>query len=387
MSWRMLSTLFFCCLVSSTIGSGLAPLLPVYATDLGASPSQIGAYLSLSCLSIALGFVFGGWMADRFQRRKTLFICAGMVTMPLTYLMGSMSNIWQLAAVTILAWFNLSVGVIQVWNLAGIFADPSGRGRIFGLLSSTAPMGALLGGLSFGFVADRWGYARLFVLIAGLLAAWTLAGLLLQDRQVDKPPPAQKTTPGAASWLSGPFVLLLLATFLLGVAHVVGMLSRSLSMDRLGLSATAISSTGAVGGLVSLPMPAILGVLSDRLGRTRCLYICYALCSTGLLLLALPNALWVFWVAMSFLFVARSGANGVSSAMITDMVSMDSLGKGFSMGSTAALVGGIVGYPFAGYAIDRLGLETTLVLGATLPALGILLVLPIRHVGRVVRAP
>ena len=82
MSRKQLFALFLCSLVIWTTGSGLIPLLPVYATQIGAAPAVVGYYLSFTYLASAIGTVAAGWLSDRLQRRKTLTIMCGMVSVP-----------------------------------------------------------------------------------------------------------------------------------------------------------------------------------------------------------------------------------------------------------------------------------------------------------------
>ena len=60
----------------------------------------------------------------------------------------------------------------------------------------------------------------------------------------------------------------------------------------------------------------------------------------------------------------------------------ESLGRGLSLFSTTTWVGGIFGYTAAGQAIQRLGTTSTFVLGAFLPLLALLLLMPVREAKR-----
>ena len=164
MSRKQLLLLFFDCLVPWTLGSGLLPLLPVYALRLGASQALAGYYLSFAFLALAVGTFFAGWLADKLQRRKLLLIVSGATMIPLIWMMGQASNIWQLAAATAAVWFLFGIEISVVNILAGLFAAENERGRVFGLLGLTMGLGAIIGGLSVGPMVDRWGYPTMFSL-------------------------------------------------------------------------------------------------------------------------------------------------------------------------------------------------------------------------------
>ena len=74
LSKRQLFALFVCSLILWTIGNGMAPLMPVHATALGATQAVTGYYLSFSYVALAAGTLVAGWLSDRFQRRKMLII-------------------------------------------------------------------------------------------------------------------------------------------------------------------------------------------------------------------------------------------------------------------------------------------------------------------------
>ena len=74
MSNRQIAALFVCSLEQLTVGNGLVPLLPVYATQLGANPTTAGNYLAFSYLAIALGAISAGQVSDQFQARKLSII-------------------------------------------------------------------------------------------------------------------------------------------------------------------------------------------------------------------------------------------------------------------------------------------------------------------------
>jgi AAHS family 3-hydroxyphenylpropionic acid transporter len=382
MSKKQLSTLFFIALVAFTGGNGMAPLLPVYATQLGATPAVAGYYMASMYIGLAAGNVAGGWLSDRLGRRKLLLISAGAAGIPAIWLMGQATNIWQLAAATAIGWFFIALGGAQIGILTGLFAEETERGKIFGILALAAPLGSLLGGATVGPIADRWGYPTMFTAVALFSCLWPLAGLLLEDKGVAQDRLDEAASPKPRPRFSRSFFLLLLVSILAGVVVFVGNMGRSLAMDELGFSAGAISSTEAVGGAVMLPLLPLIGWLSDRVGRKRFMILCYLAGAAGLLVLAASVSIWHFWIAASLLAFLFNINRGIGFAVVTDLVSQASLGRGMSLFLATPWVGGIIGYAAAGRAVESLGLTPTLVLGAFLPLLAILFLIPIREARR-----
>jgi DHA2 family multidrug resistance protein len=152
-------------------------------------------------------------------------------------------------------------------------------------------------------------------------------------------------------------------------------------MDQLGFAAAAIASTGAIGGAVSLPLPPLIGWLSDRAGRKRFLALCYLGGIAGLMVLAVSVSLWHFWITALLGTILGAVNMGVGSALVTDLVPRESLGRGMSLFNASVWMGGIIGFAGTGYGIQNLGMVTTLVIGVCLTLVATVLLIPIRQVG------
>jgi MFS family permease len=373
-----LLALFLCSLIPWTIGSGMVPLLPLYAAELGAAPAVAGNYLAISFLALAAGSVGASWLSDHLRRRKTPVIVAGLASVPALWLMGRATNIWYLTAFSA-TWFLLGGLAIALVNvLAGLSAEESERGRVFGLLALGQPLGSLIGGLATGPIADRWGYPTMFAVLAVFGLLWPLTGLLLTDRVAAPVRRAETVVAQKGPALGGSFTLLFLAGLAASVVTPVLILGRSLAMRDLGLPAAAISSAGAIAGAATLPLPPLLGWLSDRAGRRRCLALGYISGTAGLLCLAGSVSLWHFWVASSLVGLVMPVTLGVGSALATDVVPREAVGRAVSLFSATNWVGNVIGYASTGYAIQHLGLTPTFVIGAFMPLVAIGLLILVR---------
>jgi len=177
MSKKQILALFVCSLVPWTVGNGLVPLLPVYATQLGADPAAAGYYLAFSYFALAVGAVAAGWLSDRLRRRKMPLIISGLAGIPIAWLIGRVGNIWGLSMLTAMLWFCGGLGLALIGILTGLSAGDDERGKVFGILSLTTGLGALIGGLTTGFIVDRWGFPTMFTAVAVFLILWPLAGI------------------------------------------------------------------------------------------------------------------------------------------------------------------------------------------------------------------
>jgi MFS family permease len=265
------------------------------------------------------------------------------------------------------------MGLTLVNILAGLFAPVGERGKLFGILAVMGPLGALIGGIATGLMADAWGYPAMFTCLAALWACEPLAGLFLEDKVVQPQTQADRQWREAKPGLGSAFYFLLLASTAAGVAAFVALMGRSLLMDGLGFSATAIASTGAVSGAVGLPLPFVTGWLSDRVDRKPLLAVCYIAAAAGLVLLTGSTSLWHFWVVFSLIGVTTSVNVAVGSAFVTDLVAPEALGRGMSLFNATMWIGGVIGFGATGYSFERLGATETFIGAAVLAVVSVLL--------------
>jgi MFS family permease len=288
-----------------------------------------------------------------------------------------MPSFGLLAVVMALEWFVGGVALTMLSILAGLFAEESERGRVFGILSLTGSLGALFS-MGAGAIVDWHGYRAMFTVAALLSICNPLVGLLLEDKTVARGERKDASPAGRRSGLSGSFFLLLAGRLTATAAQFVGALSRTLVMGEMGFTATEVTSTAAVGGVVALGLSLLAGWLSDRIGRKWLLGACYLGGAAGLAVLAVATSLVHFWTAAVLLSLVGSVAGGIGSALVTDLVPQETLGRGLSLFSAMGWVGGIIGYAGTGYAIENIGLAPTVTAGALVSLTAIALLIPIK---------
>ena len=374
MSRKQLVALFLANLVPYTIGQALLGLLPVYVVQLGGDESVAGLYLSLAFGALAVATLSSGWLSNRFQHRKYMIVAAGVVSIPATFLMSQTTNLVLLTVFTMILWFAFGISLTMLNILTGMYADPSSRGRIFGIMGTTIGLGAILGGFASGAIVDRWGFPALLLVAAFGWLFQVLAAVFLEDRSTVS---NQADTPAPAAAPLGRTIWLVIAAHGLALTAMFSTnLARPLMMDAAGFDATAIASTFVVSGFIGLPLPFLIGWLSDRLGRGQLLVAAYAIMSVGVFVLVPAVQLWHFWLSM-ILLAANVAGLSVGLAYVNDLSRPESLATATARFSASPWVAGVIGFGVTGFFIQTLGLHQTLTAAAILPLISVVLVMAI----------
>jgi MFS family permease len=376
-SRKQLASLFICSLIPWIVGNGLIPLLPVYAVKLGADSTVAGLYLAFSYLAIALGSVSAGWVSDSRFRRKIPLIITSIIGIPFTFLMGQVKSILALTLLTAFLWFNGGLILALITILTGMSAGENERGKIFGILTLTSGLGAVLGGLGTGWLVNNWGYTTMFNALTVLLLLGPLMALFLEEKE-DIKPQHEETMLRKPTQLGKSYFLLFSASIIASIAGFFILLIRSLAMSDMGFSPLEISSTAIVGGVISMPLPFLMGWLSDRIERKTILILGYLSAFAGLTLMVFSNELWQFWLVFILQGIAVGSNSSIGNAWVSDLVPRESLGKGLALFGSTIGIGGVVGFALTGFILQNLGLIITCIIGGILALASVGFMFPIQ---------
>jgi len=362
-------------------GFGMGGLWPVYLRGLGAGSMEVGIMNAVSGPANLVGALLCGWLSDRFRRRRETFIFACSL-FTLTWGLMSRATTWQqLTALNLLAGFCFGMCTNMIVIMTGLLSEASSRGRRFGVLTFVSSVSLLITGLLWGPIADSWGFPTLLVIDAIICAACAILGIFFTE-----PPLVRTATAGPAgqrSSLGMNYTRLLAATLFATIATFGAGFGRSVAMSQLGYSATAVGLTTAIGGAISLPVPLVLGGLSDRIGRKRLLILCYAVGLAALPAIGFASTAWGFWGA-SVLLGIMSTCQPLQQALATDMLPRDLVGRGLALLGSAQALSILTSSLLVGAAFQGLGARTTFLLWTIAPLVAIALLSQVREPSRAV---
>lgn len=184
MNKRRTVALLTCSLIRWWVGSALMPLLPLYVRQINAAPALVGNYLAFIFLSLVIGTVGAGWLAERWQHRRALIAGISLLAAPATWGMGQVAHLWQFALLNAVTWMAGGASLALVSILAGLYVPRQERGKLFGWLALTMALAGVLGGLTAGPLVDGAGYPALFSLLACFWLLQLFCARFLPDRQI-----------------------------------------------------------------------------------------------------------------------------------------------------------------------------------------------------------
>lgn len=351
------------------LGVGIVvPILPAYATDLGATATQIGLIFSGFSLSRTLVTPIAGIIADRSEIKRLmllgLFLYTGIAIL-YVWAQTPISLIW----IRILHGFASAFILPLAMSYVAIIAEEGKEGLYMGTFNMSLFLGMGMGPLLGGVITDAFGINATFYCLSVLSCISGIIALLLLPQQRTIPEgsiSARKWHPSMYSPMAGLLLFRILAALgrgcLLAFVPLLALAS-GLNMMEIGI---LISSNIFITGLLQRPF----GRIVNRKNMVP-LIITGALISAGALA-ALPLG-WSF--TSFFLIGSILGMGGALSIPASSVMAMEhgkSLGMATAMSAFEAArgVGMILGPVLSGIIMDFLGINSVFYAGGTCIALG-----------------
>jgi len=348
---------------SSTIAK--SPVLPLFASHLGADPAAVGSVAAVSAFTGVLFSIPVGILSDRLGRRKML-ICSALVFATAPFLYPFVTKLWQLALIRFYHGLATAAFVpVAMAHVADLFHEE--RGERMGWFSTATLLGRfvapLAGGALIGLLAfdPLLSYKAVYMLsgLAGVLALFFILRVHEPEKSAQRHQSWAEGFQAFRPVVSNPTILVTSGAeaailFAYGTFETflpLYALGRGLNAYEIGicLSAQVIS--------LALTKP-IMGRLSDRHGRPPQIFAGALLGALAIGGFALFGS-FVPFLALSVLFgICMSTLTSATSAFIADLSrtargsAMGVLGSIMDIGHTtgplvAGVVAGSLGYSFS----------------------------------------
>lgn len=306
------------------------PLLPVYLRELGASPQQLGLMFAGTSLILAFSAIPGGWLADRFERRRLMLIFWVLDTPSM--LLVSLAKHWVQAIPGLALYYAAFIASPIVNAYLTDASDEQTLGTAFAATYLTFPIALLLGPALGGLIAEQFGIRTVLLLSVLFYVASSLMILRLTPQ---KPHKRLKTrhqlgiirrNPQFLGFLSiaalAYLLFNLLGRFISPYLVEVG----GVSLSQLGLLNTA----AALGGLLITPLS---GYLSDRGYPMFPIWINLGLFGISLLFIGFSQSLLMLALAFT-----------LQGCLYAGRAAIDSMAGNFGKGSNAGIYFGVFGF-------------------------------------------
>jgi MFS family permease len=356
--------------------SVMLPLLPLYATELGAPPFVLGLLTGAFAVTNAIGQLASGFLAERFGPRRMMSAGLGFYGAMNALIATAASAPWLLAWRTAAGFGGGAMIVSERIYLAQI-VEPARRAFANGIVSAGQSAGTVTGPVIGGIAASIGGLRAPFVIVAATSAIALLGTLFL-------PAPVRAETEADAERSTEavdlrPLAMLLLANLAL-LASYGGFITTyaTLATTRLGWTVVDVGIAFSFFGAGSILLGPWLAHLADRIGRRRVATVApLALVTFGAgLVLGLPQPA-VYGLAV----LAGGGLTAFSAswyALLADSAGPHRMGRVFGIVNAAATIGIVIGSVTAAELWTRVDVTAGMMVGVLAPLVTVAAMLAFR---------
>ncbi|MBC8274017.1 MAG: MFS transporter [Chloroflexi bacterium] len=378
-----LITLYIAAFVGFAGFSFMFPVIPLYATELGATVSEVGVIVATISYVTAFLLIPFGMLSDRFGRQKLLV--GGLAVFTLAPLLYPLANnpeqlIWFRAIHGFAAAAFLPAAIALVIDLT----PEAKRGEAIGWYSASLQLGLMAGPITGGFLAGHFGFDAAFYGCSAI----SLIGLVLVFSRFKAMTHHSAVTPVKASsswrWLGQPLAIaVMLATLLVAVGSgtigsyipLYGMLFGLTEVDA-GAIITAVYASSAL-----LRAPA--GRLADRIDRRILLIGGVALSAIILFLFSFFHGLPQFIIIGIIFGIGMGIAMPASLVMAADFSSASGRALSMAIPTCFFQIGLAVGPTAMGYIAQMSSFETMFLACAASLAFGLFIMLGLMRAQKV----
>jgi len=168
--------------VVSCIGFGVfLTFLPLYASESGYDPAQVGLVFAAQAVTNVVGRIPIGNLADRVDRRW--LVSAGLVCLAVALCaLGQVSALPQMLACSVVIGVGMALTFTAIGALIAELVPPLQRGLSMGMYNSSIYLGMMCGSTVMGMLLSRIGYSYGFA-AAGVVALVALGLFLTMFRE------------------------------------------------------------------------------------------------------------------------------------------------------------------------------------------------------------
>jgi multidrug resistance protein len=351
------------------------PLLPFYATKLGASASIVGVLIAAFSIAQLASAPLWGRFSDRYGRRPALL--AGLLISAVAYVIFAYAiTLWLLLLCRIVQGLGGgTIGVVQAYVADA--SDPKDRAKSLGWLSAATSLGAVVGP-AIGSALIHWGrHAPGIASAVFCILVSIFAGIYLRESREETPITSEhgvvhQTSAGAVwSVIARPNEpaqrLIWIYAIAIGAFYCTVPTLPLILAHRLPITETNVGYfVMYLGGMGVFVRAGILGRMIEWLGEPRLTRLGLVLLALGLAMVAAVHSYLTLLVALTLMPLGTAFVFPCVTATLSRVVPSRHRGLYMGVQHTFGGVSRVVFPLAAGVAMDHLGLGFPFVVAGVL---------------------
>lgn len=252
------------------VGFGIIiPVIPFYAEDLGASPTELGLLMAVYSLMQFLFAPMWGRISDRIGRKPVIMI--GIFGLAVSFfLMALSTELWMLFAARIIGGFLSAANMPTVMAYAADITSEEDRGKGMGVIGASIGLGFIFGP-AIGGIFSKTDLQMPFY-IAGTLSLLTFFLVLIvlkESLSKEQRQPKDRKRTGLLKALNGPeSVLFFLSLFITLSLSGLEATFAYFAAEKAGLGTTELGYIFMIMGLAgAIVQGGLVGRLTKRFGE------------------------------------------------------------------------------------------------------------------------
>jgi multidrug resistance protein len=350
------------------------PLLPFYATKLGASATIVGVLIAAFSIAQLASAPLWGRFSDHYGRRPALL--AGLLVSAVAYVIFAYaSTLWLLLISRVVQGLGGgTIGVVQAYVADA--SDPTDRAKSLGWLSAATSLGAVVGP-AIGSALIHWGRhapgiaSAIFCVLVSVFA-WIYLRESRQEATMSGEHVTHQTSAGAVwSVIARPKEpaqrLIWIYAIAIGAFYGTAPTLPLILADRLPINEGNVGYfVMYLGGMGVVVRAGILGRMIEWLGEARLTRLGLVLLALGLASVAAVHSYPTLLVALTLMPLGTAFVFPCVTAMLSRVVPSRHRGLYMGVQHTFGGVSRVIFPLAAGVAMDHLGLGVPFVLAGVL---------------------
>jgi MFS family permease len=350
--------------------TGLLTVYPILLTNMKASKLEIGVFMSVSYIFFFAVTVLSGIVAPKYIGAKKLMLYTVFPAALFLMLMGFANTYLSFLIATCGMICCVGSNIATNSILVGMHCNTDDVGKVFGWVGISHVVASIIGTAIVGVVIQTLGKQTAFILFGAFVFISAVLLFIIKDNYG-----LQATASRAKDFKFKSQFLIALFTALLCIMMIhVFKMSLSLKLKSEGWQMKDISYTAAIGTLLSIGFPYIIGKLTQVLHAKYILMITYGTTALAMFLLPYLSTTLQVIAGVCLISILAYASRPAMLKLIYMWYPEKDRPQAQSYSSSAAWIAAIVGYLFTGILLEKISLQQASILSGGLCLMAIFIV-------------